>query len=302
MSDFYSNGKLLISGEYVVLDGAKSLALPTTFGQSLVISTLDEEKLIWESIDVNDNTWFSTSFSIENGNIIHPNTKDELHTVLHTILTEAKRLNPTFLNSQKGFYVKTKLTFPRNWGLGSSSTLINNIADWAKVNPYALLWNAFSGSGYDIACAKHDTAIHYQLLNKKPKVSEVTFNPSFINDLYFIHLNKKQNSRNAIKNYRKLQGTICNEIKVVNEITDDLTRSTSIEEFAFLLKEHEQIISGIIKEVPVQERLFPDYFGQLKSLGAWGGDFILATGNGETPAYFKAKGYKTILPFKEMIL
>ena len=30
---FYSNGKLLITGEYVVLDGAKALALPTKFGQ-----------------------------------------------------------------------------------------------------------------------------------------------------------------------------------------------------------------------------------------------------------------------------
>ena len=34
---FYSNGKLLITGEYVVLDGAKALALPTKFGQSLVV-------------------------------------------------------------------------------------------------------------------------------------------------------------------------------------------------------------------------------------------------------------------------
>ena len=32
---FYSNGKLLITGEYVVLDGAKALALPTKYGQNL---------------------------------------------------------------------------------------------------------------------------------------------------------------------------------------------------------------------------------------------------------------------------
>jgi mevalonate kinase len=29
--NFYSNGKLLLTGEYLVLDGAKSLALPTKF-------------------------------------------------------------------------------------------------------------------------------------------------------------------------------------------------------------------------------------------------------------------------------
>jgi len=52
----------------------------------------------------------------------------------------------------------------------------------------------------------------------------------------------------------------------------------------------------------VKERLFPDYFGTLKSLGAWGGDFILATGTKETPRYFKNKGFETILTYSEMIL
>ena len=34
---YYSNGKLLITGEYLVLDGAEALALPTKFGQNLII-------------------------------------------------------------------------------------------------------------------------------------------------------------------------------------------------------------------------------------------------------------------------
>lgn len=62
---------------------------------------------------------------------------------LRDILQEAKRLNPEFLTTENGFVVKTNLTFPQNWGLGSSSTLINNIATWANVNPFTLLWNAF---------------------------------------------------------------------------------------------------------------------------------------------------------------
>ena len=32
--DFYSNGKLLLTSEYVVLDGAIALAIPTRLGQS----------------------------------------------------------------------------------------------------------------------------------------------------------------------------------------------------------------------------------------------------------------------------
>ena len=42
--------------------------------------------------------------------------------------------------------------------------------------------------------------------------------------------------------------------------------------------------------------------GTIKSLGAWGGDFVLATGDEEAQKYFKRKGYKTIIPFQDMIL
>jgi len=37
MASFYSNGKLLITGEYLVLDGAKALALPTKYGQGQIV-------------------------------------------------------------------------------------------------------------------------------------------------------------------------------------------------------------------------------------------------------------------------
>ncbi len=65
---------------------------------------------------------------------------------------------------------------------------------------------------------------------------------------------------------------------------------------------HEQIISSIIKQDTVKQRLFSDYFGEVKSLGAWGGDFILVTGNEDTTSYFQQKGFNTILSYKEMIL
>ena len=55
---YYSNGKLLLTGEYLVLDGALSLAVPTQFGQSLTVETIDERKLIWKSLDEKGNIWF----------------------------------------------------------------------------------------------------------------------------------------------------------------------------------------------------------------------------------------------------
>ena len=69
-----------------------------------------------------------------------------------------------------------------------------------------------------------------------------------------------------------------------------------------MIDEHEQIISNIIQLETVKERLFSDYDGSIKSLGAWGGDFILATGTPNTINYFKDKGYTTILKYKEMVL
>ena len=67
--EFYSNGKLLITGEYVVLDGAKALAIPTKFGQYLTVNTLknkQQAKLFWQSIDEKGNIWFQGEFKLPN--------------------------------------------------------------------------------------------------------------------------------------------------------------------------------------------------------------------------------------------
>jgi mevalonate kinase len=199
------------------------------------------------------------------------------------------------------------LTFSRDWGLGSSSTLINNIASWAKVDAYQLLWNAFSGSGYDIACAQNDTPIFYQLENKKPIVEQVVFDPSFKEELFFVHLNKKQNSREGIQRYKEYKlnrsfDSVQDDIKEISMLSDEFVKASSSKDLEKLMNEHEAIVSLIIGLNPIKKELFPDYFGAVKSLGAWGGDFVLVTGNEETPNYFKQKGFETVLSYKEMIL
>ena len=66
MQSFYSNGKLLLTGEYVVLDGAKSLALPTKYGQSLTIEEIDQQILLWKSLDHKGSIWFEDELSVDN--------------------------------------------------------------------------------------------------------------------------------------------------------------------------------------------------------------------------------------------
>ena len=62
--------------------------------------------------------------------------------------------------------MNTHLEFPRDWGLGSSSTLINNVAQWAQVDPFELHFKVSNGSGYDIACAKRRYPIVYSTQNQ----------------------------------------------------------------------------------------------------------------------------------------
>ena len=307
--NFYSNGKLLLTGEYVVLEGAKSLAVPTKFGQDLIVEKIREPQLIWGSFTNTGECWFEAVFDLQKLRLVNCSFNSDkegnaafIAETLLTILKEAKKLNPDFLQTKNGFVVKTNLTFPRDWGLGSSSTLINSIASWANVDAFKLLWNSFKGSGYDIACAQNNSPIFYQLENKKPIVEHVAFNPSFKENLFFVHLNRKQDSKEGIAKFRATKQHIEKEIKMISEISDAFLNVKSLNDFNRLIVEHEKIISSIIKVKTVKENLFPAYFGEIKSLGAWGGDFVLATGNSTTPAYFKNKGFETILSYSEMVL
>lgn len=307
--NFYSNGKLLLTGEYLVLEGAKALALPTKMGQNLEVTTINENQLIWGSFTNTNECWFEAVFELPKLRLISATFKSEsegnAETIAETlleILHEAKRMNPNFLNSKNGFMVKTCLTFPRNWGLGSSSTLLNSIASWAKVNAFQLLWNSFKGSGYDIACAQNNTPIFYQLLDKKPMVENVDFNPSFKENLFFVYLNQKQDSKKGIAKFKESGNNFQNEIERISKISDEFLHSKNILDFEKLMIEHEQIISSIIKLKPVKQAIFPDYFGEIKSLGAWGGDFVLATGNENSINYFKNKGFETVLNYSEIIM
>lgn len=296
---FYSNGKLLISGEYLVLDGATAFSLPTTFGQDLVINRITNPEIQWKSVNEKGNVWFSDIFQLKTCNS-EKNKTDAVSGSLSKILMEAKKLNPDFLSEDTGYKITTKMDFPQDWGLGSSSTLINNIAQWAAVDPFKLLDKTFGGSGYDIAAAQMDSGILYTRTNSEIKFHTVKTDWNFTDKLFFVHLNRKQNSRTGISHYRKFQP----EKKVIQRISDisiQLPNTTTLEDFEMLIQEHEALISKTIQTPTIQNELFPDYRRSIKSLGAWGGDFILATGNVENQEYFKRKGFTTVISFKKMI-
>lgn len=299
---FNSNGKLLLSGEYVVLDGALALAIPTSFGQSLEVVPSKQKGIHWRSLDPQDTIWFEGFLKVEGGKPSPETPADGTMKLLCTILQQAKKMNSGFLTEMAGLEVTTRLQFQRDWGLGSSSTLINNIAQWAQVDAFELLQRSLGGSGYDIAAAQHPAPVLYSLVNGTPSVKEVTLSWDFTDRLFFVHLNKKQDSREGIARYKisekKKQQTA---IKAVSGISKAMVSSRSLTHFMELVEEHEHLISEVISLPTIKERLFGSYPGAIKSLGAWGGDFILATGGKASQEYFRKKGYTTVIPFAKMI-
>jgi mevalonate kinase len=299
--EFYSNGKLLLSGEYAVLDGALAWAIPTKFGQFLSVSNTETKHIYWRSLDETNRVWFEATYEIETFKEIS-STDQDVSKALQNILIQARQLNLSFLKEELGYRIETRLTFSRNWGLGSSSTLINNIAEWAKVDAYKLLKKTFGGSGYDIACAKTEAPILYQLINEKPNLKIVDQKPSFADQIYFVFLNKKKNSREAITAYRERDFDKQKLVTQITQLTREMVASTSLQEFEDLIVAHESLLSTTLGIATVKSQLFSDYTGVVKSLGGWGGDFVLATGDAATPYYFKDKGYPIVISFEEMIL
>ena len=298
---FYSNGKLFILGEYYVLEGAKVFALPTKFGQSLDVFPISTTVLSWKSYDADGSVWYNDEIAVND--IISNNqfSSDKVRNTLIDILHQAHIMNPTVLQTN-GFLIETKLTFPRNWGLGTSSTLINNIAQWFQIDAFELLQRSFGGSGFDIACAQNNVPVTYQVKNNQPIVDQVAFNPTFKDQIYFVYLNQKRDSKEAIANFRKKQKNLTDEVSEVSKMTEELLKIQDLETFISFFKRYEQNLSAILETPTIQEQLFPDFDGLVKSLGGWGGDFVMVASKENPINYFKEKGFEIIIKYQDMIL
>lgn len=306
---YHSNGKFLLTGEYLVLKGALALATPLKFGQSLTVKTVSEPFLHWDAYKP-DAPWFSVTLNQKNIEIIDCNDRQKAEKLVQ-ILKAVRELNPDAFND--GLHFETHLDFDQNWGLGSSSTLISNLARWAEVDPYELLKLTFGGSGYDIACATAEGPIYYQLKTEVPELVEgptptvepINFNPPFADHLYFVYQGRKQNSSKEVKAFLEKTNPVDlqKDIEAVSEISRAVPKCQNLEEFGLLMQCHERIIARCIGQEPVQKR-FPDFEGTLKSLGAWGGDFILAATNWDSvqvKAYFKEKSLEVVFGYNDIV-
>ncbi len=305
---FRSNGKLMISGEYLVMAGARALAIPLRFGQSMSIESrdADQAELLWIS-RVKEQEWFR--FSIKSGVVqIHDAASEPSVSFIASLLKRAAELNPGFLNRPVSEVVTANIEFDLAWGLGSSSTLVSNIAWWADVDPYTLLFNSMGGSGYDIACARSPFPLIYQLQDvdgrRLPYSEPLNFYPSFSSNIWFVYTGRKQSSSKELARFdtRRVSEMM---IMQINEITHRMASAGNPDEFMDLMSAHEEILSTVLDREPVKASLFPDFPGAVKSLGAWGGDFVMAVSvlpAEQVRRYFENKGLKTIFAYQELVL
>lgn len=296
MKNFRANGKLLLSGEYTVLRGALALAIPSRLGQLLQVEPILGSELLWSSYSVDGEVWFTVRFD---HNLSIFETNDQAKALnLRQILITAKKLNPSWQFS--GNKARTDLEFHRFWGLGSSSTLVALVAQWAEVDAFQLFFESQKGSGYDVACALQNKPLVYQLISARPRVESVEFSPDFKTDLGFVYLGQKQVSEREVIAFAEMPVSQ-EQLNAISSITKQMVVADDLLTFESLLLEHEKLTGNILDRTPVKDLLFGDYPGMVKSLGAWGGDFVLVTRFSTNTDYFISKGYSTCLTWQEMI-
>lgn len=299
MTGIFSPGKLMLTSEYFAIDGALVLAVPTKLGQEFFFEEKEDQKslIFWEAYHQNT-LWLKAVIDYANWQVLETNILSSAEFIMRT-LKNVQQLSETKFQHTNSYHLKTNLQFPADYGLGSSSTLMNNLAEWAKIDPFHLNMISLGGSGYDIAVAKEKSAVLYQ---SKPEIryEKVNFNPSFKKELIFIHLNQKQDSREGINLYKSKEKSQ----QLVDEFSN-LTRNVllcnELQIFSRLMLEHEQKISDFLEIPTVKELFFKDCPVFVKSLGAWGGDFVMSAKFDGFRDYFWGKGFSAVFEWEDLI-
>ncbi|MFA8301152.1 MAG: GYDIA family GHMP kinase [Hyphomicrobiales bacterium] len=298
---FYGHGKLMLTGEYLVLFGASAIALPTKLGQEFEYTPKANGILSWNGTTVKGK-WINAKFNPADLSII--DDKSDATEKLHHLLLSVRKLNPNFLI--EGGKVSSYLEFSPEWGLGSSASLIAFLSQLGNVDPYELLNISTDGSGYDIACSMSDSPIYYKIKSSgRPEYYPLVYRPAFKDNLYFVYSGKKQTTHSEIKRFRKMWTVDYSLIQNITEISENIVHCNNQKHFNELLTQHEDAISNVLNLPSIQKAEFNDFHGTVKSLGAWGGDFLLFSSlmeRKDTIAYLHNKGFNVIKPYDDIIL
>ncbi len=296
---YYARGKFLISGEYLVLAGAEALVLPLNKGQWLHASARRSPGLYWTWRYQNE-TRFEAQYHPESFQIVKASDLERAQ-YIQRLLREASRLTPV-AEKLKYCHISTETEFHPLWGMGSSSTLTVNLSRLLDIQPFDLHQAISKGSGFDVAAAMANQPFIYRKTEKNRYIAPKTLPQLFYDHAFFVWMKKKTRSEKAIQSFKFSRKKLKMPIKYINEITAQYTEVETVKELSRITSEHEEFMSEVLK-TPSPANQFSDYPYGIKSLGAWGGDFIMAIHPGEkkeVEKYFNHKGYPLVFQAKEL--
>ena len=190
-------------------------------------------------------------------------TNDEIAATLQNILLKSQISN---LKSQ----FTTKLDFPPK--LGSRFFFHFNQftgKQYANVDPYELLAK-HSAAKRIWYCLRHQKGCNLLTTNTThcSRLTNATdFNPTFKELFYFVHLGKKQNSREGIQHYRNLSIDKSDYIEQIWTHAK-IIHANELDEFCYYMEVHENIVANVLNLRKLKDLYFPDFPGTIKSLGA----------------------------------
>jgi mevalonate kinase len=301
--NYYSRGKLMISGEYLVLLGATALAIPVRFGQSMLTQQSGSDGSIYWKTKVQGKAWFEAEFTATDF-LINKCSQEQAAGFVRKLLIAARELNPDFLSKNTSYTVECSIDFDIRWGLGSSSSLISNFAYWANIDPLELHAKVSKGSGYDVACARSTKPILFEPSAGKPSVSPVEFRPAFSEHIFFIYLGKKKDSQADVEVFMRNKGDYYHQAELISNISRKMAVCDNYHKFAELMRMHEEIMAAVLQQPTLKAVRFSDFPGEIKSLGAWGGDFAMALWPDDKTGltkYLDGKNTGPVFGFNEMM-
>jgi mevalonate kinase len=294
MAEFFSRGKLILMGEYAVMDGAAALCIPLETGQQLSASETGDKLIHW--------SWTHkekvlAQFTLDAVTLRPPVPLEKDTSQWATKLLQQIRIEKrAFLAG--GAILEFKNLFPPEWGLGSSSATISSLCRMADADPFRVNKRVMGGSGADIAASVANKWYYYQNI-PNPVSLEIEHDFTHKDKVFFIYSGKKQATAEHLTTIsRKLPAEI---LKQIEEYARQFA-SGSFEEVLNAVQQHEQMLAGALGMTSRADS-FNDFKGRIKSLGAWGGDFFMAV-SPESPdyvrEYFRTKGFNTIFSWDEM--
>lgn len=271
----------MLAGEYAVMCGVEALALPVRAGQWQHVWEMPAKgvsKLVWQSKDADGGVWFECRVDTDIMHVSETTSETYSDTLLRLLFCIKEQKPELFLH--KNIRIETECEFNRSFGLGSSSTLVCNLAKWSGVNAHLLQERAFGGSGYDVAVGNLGRPLVYWLENNEPNWSSWQLPPDFTHDWYLAFPGEKQNSRDSLAGVKAQLDKISSDVALLQQMNaciQAIKSPRSLPMLEAMLEMWQALLSQRLDLPRPYETLglSPVKGGLCKYLGAWGGDVLL---------------------------